>query len=330
MERYTTGLMENLIAGIEIGGTKLQISLGRFNGELIYHIRGKVVPQKGALGILSWIKKNLSSAIEQASQLNGKVIGIGVGFGGPIETSSGRILKSVQIDGWDNFELKAWFEKNFGLPAIIANDTNAACWGEYCLGAGKGLKSFFYTNIGSGIGGGIVINGELYDGQGYGAAEFGQTYVPDWTSQSPGTEEKLENLCSGWAIEKRLRMTEKIPPTSKLMELCQGNKELITCKMLETAAKSGDAFALEEIDNIARTIGIALSNVLSLFSPECIAIGGGVSLMGRVLLDPICLHTMKHEFISSHNNYKIVRCQLGESIVTIGVILLAKESIYET
>jgi glucokinase len=265
--------------------------------------------------------------LEQSARLGYRPAAIGCGFGGPIDTPNGRVLRSIQIRGWDGFPLVQWLQDEFRLPAIMANDTNAAAWGEYRRGSGGGTQHFFYTNIGSGIGGGIIINGDLYDGQGYGAGEFGQTFVPDWTSPVPGAAERLENLCSGWAIERRLHVSQYIPDTSILLELCKGDQHCIDCRMLHQAAISGDQFALAEIGRIGETIGIALSNVLSLINPQRIAVGGGVSSMGEVLFEPIRRSAKAHEFISSAGHYEIVPCELKESIVLVGAILLASQSI---
>ena len=317
--------MKKYIIGVEIGGTKLQLAIGTLGGEIVEIIRGTVAIEDGAKGILAWIKDNFPLIQERLAQINGIAVGIGCGFGGPVDSGPGRVIKSVHVQGWDSFPLKRWFEENFGLSAIIANDTNAAAWGEYCLGSGRGTKQFFYTNIGTGIGGGLILNGELYDGQGYGAGEFGQTYVPDWTASVPGKEERLENLCSGMFIEKRLRTCDTIPDDSLLLKYAKGSKERITTKMLHKAALNGDKFSQQEIDHVARTLGIGLSNVLSLFNPEVIAIGGGVSKMGETLLKPVREYTKAHEFVSSTGRYKIVQCELGESIVVVGAILLASE-----
>jgi glucokinase len=169
-----------------------------------------------------------------------------------------------------------------------------------------------------------IIDGSLYDGQGYGAGEFGQTYVPNWTSPNRGAEERLENLCSGWAIERRLRSARGIPPSSLLLKLCEGDQGRIDCSLLYQAALSGDEYSLSEIRQVGRSIGIALSNVLSLINPERIAIGGGVSNMGELLFEPIRQSAREHEFVSSVGHYEIVPCELKESIVLVGAILLAQ------
>ena len=319
--------MDCAIIGVEIGGTKLQLAISTLEGDLLKVQQGRVAVEDGAPGILAWLRENIPGALKQSAQLGYRPAAIGCGFGGPIDTPNGQVLRSIQIQGWDGFPLVRWFQDEYQLPTIMANDTNAAAWGEYCRGSGRGRRHFFYTNIGSGIGGGMILDGRLYDGQGYGAAEFGQTFVPDWTSPVRGAAERLENLCSGWAIERRLRSPGYISPSSALLKLCKGDPKIIDCSMLHQAAISGDEFALEEINQIGATIGIALSNVLSLISAERIALGGGVSNMGEVLLEPIRRSVKAHEFISSSGHYDIVPCELKESIVLVGAILLARQSI---
>jgi glucokinase len=318
--------MNHSIIGVEIGGTKLQLAVGTPEGEILGVVRGQVNAEDGAQGILAWLKANMPRVMDPIAASGNQLAAIGCGFGGPIDTPNGRIFKSIHIKGWDDFPLKQWFQDEFRVPAIIANDTNAAAWGEYCLGSGRGTQHFFYTNIGTGIGGGIIINGNLYDGQGFGAGEFGQTYVPDWTSHVCGAEERLENLCSGLSIERRLRASQDIPASSLLLAYCQGNTKLIDCSMLYRAAAAGDAYALKEINQVGTTIGIALSNVLCLLSPQRIALGGGVSNMGELLFEPIRQSTRAHDFVSSVGHYEIVPCELKESIVLVGAILLAQQA----
>ncbi len=318
-------LIKSCMIGVEIGGTKLQLAIATPQGNLLEIRQGRVAAENGAQGILEWLRKNIPMIADHAGDMGYVPAALGCGFGGPIDTPNGRILKSNQIQGWDDFPLRQWLEDQSGLSTIMANDTNAAAWGEYCRGSGRGTRHFFYTNIGSGIGGGIIIDGSLYDGQGLGAGELGQTFVPDWTSSRGGGEEKLENLCSGWAIEKRLRSAQDIPSSSILLELCEGNRSCIDCELLYRAASLGDDYSRAEIQQVGWTIGIALSNMLSLVNPERIAIGGGVSNMGELLLEHIRLSVREHEFISSMGHYDIVPCELKEFIVLVGAVLLAKQ-----
>ena len=313
-------MQNNYLAGIEIGGTKLQAVIGREDGSILASRRGAVCPERGAPGILEWIERETQTLIAESGA---RPAAIGVGFGGPVESATGTVLVSHQIPGWEGFALRPWFEERFGLPTVVANDANAAGWAEFCAGAGRGTRNFCYMNIGSGIGGALVIGGRLHDGQGRGASEIGHTYVPDWTSPSPGQADKLEHLCSGWSIEKRLRARKNFPASGPLMRLCGGNAETITCAMLADAARAGDADAIEELDRVGCAVGIALSNVITLIHPERVAMGGGVSLMGDVLLDPIRRHVAQRVFGPFRGRYEIVPCALGESVVLVGALLLA-------
>jgi len=313
--------MSDLAIAVEIGGTKLQAAAGRTDGIILDVRRESVDPSGGAAGILQWVEDTVRVLIEELGGPE-RLHAIGVGFGGPVESATGRVLTSHQVEGWRDVALKHWFESHFHVPTVVANDANAAGWAEYCLGAGRGTRHFFYSNIGSGIGGALVIDGRLHDGQGLGAGEVGHTYVPDWTKDEHGAADKLEHLCSGWSIERRLR-SMTIPSDSILHHLCSGRTDTITCAILGKAASQGDQFAVTEIDRVAQSIGLALANVITLFHPERIALGGGVSLMGEVLLEPVRRHVAERVFGPFQDAYEIVPCTLGEAVVLSGALLLA-------
>jgi glucokinase len=315
--------MNPIAIALEIGGTKLQVALGTPEGEILARNRGQADTSEGAMSILRWFDASIPSMLEHARALGSSVTGIGVGFGGPVETASGRVLVSHQVGGWSGFPLQKHFEGKFNLPTTVANDANVSGWAEFCRGAGRGTRTFCYMNIGSGIGGAFVIDGKLFDGQGLGAAEIGHTYVPDWTSSAPGTWIKLERLCSGWAIERRLRESADLRPATALHALCGGDPARITCPMLGRAAAEGDDFAVHELDRTAQSLAVALSNVIALIHPERIALGGGVSLLGDVLLNPLRKHVNAICFEPYRGRFDIVPCELGEDVVLVGGLLIA-------
>ncbi|MFA7691827.1 MAG: ROK family protein [Candidatus Hydrogenedentes bacterium] len=306
------------VIGIEIGGTKLQAVLGRPSGEILAHRRAAVDVEAGAAGILAWCYEQV-----QALMRTDDCAAIGIGFGGPIESKTGQVLVSHQIAGWENVPIRLLFEERFALPVVVANDANAAGWAEYCLGAGQGLHQFMYMNIGSGIGGALIIDGHLYDGQGLGACELGHTWIPDWTSPLPGAVDKLEHLCSGWSIERRIRGWKSLDLESPLAKLCDQDETRLSCALLAEAARLGDDRALQEIDRIAQGLGITLGNAVTLFHPQRIALGGGVSLMGDVLLNPLREALAQYSFRPFKRSTALVPCALEEDVVAIGALLLA-------
>jgi glucokinase len=315
---------EHYVIGVEIGGTKLQAALGRSTGQII-HLEASIVPPgSGAETILSWFETAIPLLIQRAGTV--PVLGIGIGFGGPVNSAEGAVITSHQVEGWSGFPLASWFEDRFGVPVRLENDSNAAGWAEYRLGAGRGTQTFCYMNIGSGIGGALVLDGKLHNGQGLGAFELGHTYIPDVFTAEPGRPVKLEDRFSGWSIENRLRSDSSIPGTSALRDLCTGNQERLDCAMLGEAARGGDAYAIQTVETIAGYIGVALANAIALLHPEVVALGGGVSLMGEVLLNPLRAHVEDRMFAPYRDSVRIEPAVLTEDVVVAGALLLAPVS----
>jgi glucokinase len=309
------------VVAVEIGGTKLQAVRVACDGSLHGELRReRVNPACGAQGIMDWLDTTLPNLLAEGGA---DIQAIAVGFGGPVHTATGTPLISHQVRGWEEQPLRHWLERRFQLRAFVFNDANAAGWAEYRLGVGRGTRHFVYMNIGSGIGGAFVLDGRLYDGQGRGAAEIGHTYVPDWQSAVPGSIIKLEDLCSGWAIERRMRAWPVPTPGTPLHTLCEGTPEALTCALLAEAARQGDPLARAEMDRVAGSVAIALANVIALVQPERIALGGGVSLMGEVLLNPLRTHLETLVFGPCRGRYELSPCALEENVVLAGAALLA-------
>jgi len=320
-------MKKEYVLGIEIGGTKLQIALGTPDGKVQNVQRYKVIAQEGRQGIINRIIQAIPEYLSSMSLTIDMVKAIGIGFGGPINNKTGHVIKSMQVAGWDDFTLKEFFEKRFSIPCFLFNDTDAAGYGEYSTGSGKNESPFFYTNIGSGIGGSLIIDGAPYDGQGYGAAEIGHTRIPDWSNDTPDSDTELELLCSGWSIESRLQKPGYVPADSVMTDMCVSDTRRLDCRTLGEAVYRKDAFALLELDKISNSFSIALTNILCLFSPKTIAIGGGVSLIGEPFFERIRYHTKRREFIMNADTYEIVPCLLGETVVLNGVVLLSYKAL---
>ena len=313
--------MTEWFIGVEIGASKIQLALGDGEGSLLYKRRYGVVLQDGAEGILCRLKSAIPEAIEYAQTRGSAVKGIGVGFGGILETAPGRSLASVQVEGWKDFPVKDWFEKQFVLPVLVLNDTVAGGCGEYYRSSDRKAAVYFYTNIGSGIGGCLLYNGRYFDGAGFGAAYFGHTYIPDPFAASSGAFTKVETLCSGFGIEHRLNSSGYVPETSLLYTLAAGGP--YRCAMLGEAAENRDAFALAEINRIADSYALGLSNVITLFGVQQVVIGGGVIKLGELLLSPIRKFTEKYVFLSTSGRYAITQSRLMDDAVLVGAIVAA-------
>jgi glucokinase len=177
--------------GCEIGGTKLQVGIGDVRGNLRHLLRQEVNRRAGAAGILAQFQNLIPPLLKRF-----RVTGIGVGFGGPYDLESDRTVKSHQIAGWDNFPLRRWFHRQFKLPVVVENDHNCSAYAEVVRGAGRGYRRVLYVGIGTGIGGGLVYDGQLDNGR-YGAAEIGHT-----RQLVRGKWVTLESVAAGLAIER--------------------------------------------------------------------------------------------------------------------------------
>lgn len=309
----------DLVIAIETGGTKLQFYVGDFQGSIIYKKCYEVDMEAGKQGILDAIECNVNTISAEAKKRGDTIRRIGIGFGGVVDYNKGITLGSMQIGGWGNFRLKEYVEEKTNIATYIYCDTDAAAWGEFKKGIGKGSECFFYTNIGSGIGGGGILGGKLYRGQGHGAFEFGQTYI-----DTKGTT--VESACSGWAIQKYLQSAE-IPKNSILMELVKGKQNMLTCKHWAEGIVHKDRFSMGVLDKVTSDFAVGLANVVNLISPEVIAIGGGVSSIGEPLISRIRDKTEEKVYkYCFRKSYKLDIASLGEEIVPIGVLLLTLEN----
>ncbi|MCI0460312.1 MAG: ROK family protein [Gemmataceae bacterium] len=313
-----------MFVGIEIGGTKLQLGLGAGDGLLQGLWRGEVDAAAGAEGIRRQILAAVPELLARAGVERAEVRGVAVGFGGPVDDSTRTVIRSHQIEGWDNFPLADWITELLGWDAVLGNDADVAGLAEALFGAGKGLSPIFYITIGSGIGGGLIIDGEIYRGCGRGAAEIGHMTFFNGEGFWP-----LEAVASGWGMVERVRelLASGVgDPHSLLVRLVSGDLNRLTAQHIAQAARKGDEFALQRLADTRDYLAEALCNVIALLCPRRIVIGGGVSLMGeRLLFGPLRRLVGKRVFEPFRGCYDIVPAALGEEVVVHGALALARK-----
>lgn len=306
-------LNKNKYLGIEIGGTKLQMIVGDHSGVIKDRIRYSINAAEGAAGI----KKQIQEGIEKLLHRH-KVVAIGVGFGGPVDYKTGTVLLSHQIEGWCNFNLKIWLEELTGLPVVIDNDANTAALAEAIHGCGKGHTTVFYMTIGSGIGGGMIINEDIYHGRSPGEVEIGHIRL-----DKNGVT--LENKCSGWAVNKKVKEQIQKDPDCLLAQLSK-EQALPEAYFLTPALQHKDTDAIRIVDEIADDLSFALSHVVHLFNPEIIIIGGGLSLLKEHLLVPISEKLPQYLMKALLPGPKVRMAGLAEDVVPIGAVELARQA----
>lgn len=301
-----------MILGIEIGGTKIQAAVGHANSNNLTEIlRKKVDPKNGADGILKQVQ-----SMGQELALRHSIERIGIGFGGPIDRTSGMIYKSHQIRGWDGFNLIEWSQSILGLQTVVANDCDAAALAEAKLGAGNDCNSVFYLTVGTGIGGGFILNGEMVGGDRPAIAEIGHLRLGP-NSISPS--QTVESFCSGTGIAIRANQLR-----SEKGYFPQNQSEDLTAEEIGKLAESGDLHAIELLAETAQTLGWAIAQVITLNAPEMIIIGGGVSLIDETkFLNPLREQIAKFVFPGLSDSYKVESATLGEEVVLFGAIQIA-------
>lgn len=258
--------MRNFL-GIEIGGTKLQIVVGNENAQILDRFRFDVDLSEGAGGIQKKIKEALHKINLDATRA------IGVGFGGPVDHTTGTICTSYQIPGWSGFSIQGWLEKLTGIRVWVENDANVAAFGEALHGAGKNFQQVFYITMGSGVGAGLVVNKNIYHGALPGEAEFGHVRLDK-------NGKTVESSCSGWAVDVKIRDYVRLHPASVLSKLTSGYSHG-EARVLVTALKADDKASLAILEETVEDLAFGLSHAVHLLHPETIILGGGLSLIGE-------------------------------------------------
>ncbi len=294
--------------GIEIGGTKLQLGLGAGDGSIAALWRGSVDRAAGGEGIRRQIVAAVPELLAQANVDRSQLKGVGVGFGGPTDDATQSVIKSHHIAGWANFPLALWLTELLHLPTVICNDADVAGLAEALFGAGKGLSPIFYITVGTGVGGGLIIDGEIYRGVGRGAAEIGHVR-PAYPLDDSRRGGILEDFASGMGMERQVGDT-------------------LTGKQIAERALAGDPQCKHIIDAATQALAENICTVIKLLCPRRVIIGGGVSLIGEELFfEPIRRYVVERGMQALAGLTDIVPAALGEEVVIHGALALARRKL---
>lgn len=314
-----------LYLGIEIGGSKLQIGLGRGDeAAFVGFWRSAVEASRGAEPIRERIVLGMSELLQDAGVRRAEIAGVGIGFGGPVDVAAGTTIVSNQVPGWEHFPLVAWARERLGLPVVIQNDADTAALAEATFGAGRGFDPLLYLTVGSGIGGGLIVGGKIFRGNGRGAVEIGHLRPridPDLT---------VEGWSSGFGIEQRTRrIAMSGPPESfnRLLALAGGDPQRITTQLIAQAAAAGDPMSQVILNGAINVLGWAIGQAVTLINPSRVVVGGGVSLIGEELFFlPLRDAVRRWSFAPFAGQADVVPAELGEAVVVHGAIALARSA----
>jgi glucokinase len=288
-----------MLIGIDLGGTKIAAALATPDGKIVTDVNIPTEAQKGQQQVIDNIKKAVANLIQGSQK---KVTCIGIGVPGPIDYEKGIVIEPPNLPGWKRVNLRKILEKEFHVPVHLDNDANCAALAEAYFGAGKKARHFIYMTISTGIGGGIIIDRKLYRGAIGAAGEFGHMVIDSKGFVCGcGNIGCLEALGSGTAIKKRAGM------------------DAIS---VELAARQGDKKAQRVIAETAHYLAIGVSNLVNIFNPELVILGGGVSKMRELLLNPIRKEFKEYALTLPAKSVKIVRAKLGAESGVLGAVAL--------
>jgi glucokinase len=314
------------VIGIDVGGSKLTAALAHADGETVRLIRRRTEPEWTAQENIAALREMVEELLSLSQRTGADVGAIGIGFGGPVDPWARVIRRSHHVTGWEGVALADVMEAAFGIPTALDNDANVGALGELHYGAGRGHRDILYINIGTGIGGAFVFDGQLHHGASGGAGEIGHTIVlPDGPLCTCGKHGCLEALCSGTAIGRRAReaLAGAGPEDTSLP--IGPEAEHVGAEDVFSASQRGDPLAHGIILETARFLGIAIGNVLSLVGPELVILGGGVSEAGDALLNPVRQAVLRYAMPDAAQAALIVTAELGYDAGVLGAVALAAQ-----
>lgn len=311
-----------LTVGIDIGGTKVLGGVVDTNGNILGSFR-KDTPKSGGLDLI-----NVIIDVIKELQKSHEITGIGVSTAGIVSSDRKTVIAAGNIANWNNVSLADALIKEFDLPAVVENDANAAIWAEYKFGNAKGLNPVMFFIIGTGMGGGLIIDGKLYRGAHGIGAEFGHMMVKlDGEKCGCGAIGCIETYASGSALMRYAHEEISANPEAGKTLLAFGDGSLngFTGQALNKAAQSGNSLALTAFNKQADWVGSAIASYTLLLDPEAIIIGGGVIDAGDIFLKPAIAAAEKYmPFAGKHPLPKIIAAKFGNDAGLVGAADLVR------
>lgn len=317
------------IAGVDLGGTTTKIAFISMDGEIIEKWEIPTDNSNEGKNITLNIANSIKEKLKELGQVKDQLAGVGMGAPGPIDYEAGVILNAVNLGWKSNFPLKASLEAATSLTAFIENDANCAALGEMWKGAGNGAKDLVCVTLGTGVGGGVIANGNIVQGINGAAGEIGHiTSIP--VGGAPcncGKTGCLETVASATGIVRLAN--EALVRQGAAGELAEKKAENgnVTAKDVFDCARNGDQLAKQVLDEVAFHLGFALANIANALNPEKIVLGGGVSKAGEVLLNAVTNQFERFAFSAVRDSTKLTLATLGNDAGVIGAAWLIKNNL---
>jgi len=311
------------VVGVDIGGTNLVVGTVPAGGGRPDAMRsGFTKPERGADASVADVVAMAEEVLEETLSRHGgsrdDVVGVGIGCPGPLDLDGGILLKTPNL-GWTNYPIRDRISELLGLPATLDNDANCATYGEWWQGAGRGSRFLAGVTLGTGIGGGLILDGKLVRGASGCGGELGHTTI-DFTGRrcACGNYGCLEAYASGPNIAARAREGIEAGDSSILVDLVDGALDRITAVTVYDALLKGDEHAQAVMLETAKILGAGIANLVNLFNPEVVVVVGGVTRAGEHLFTPLRTEVRRRAFAEAVRVCRIVPGQLGDAAGVVG------------
>ncbi|NOY61424.1 MAG: ROK family protein [Calditrichaeota bacterium] len=314
----------DLFIGFDLGGTFLKYALGNSRGEILFKSKKPSKGDQSKDAIFSVFYECIKELLVKAKKQGGTVVAIGVGSPGAINFDKGKLLGNTpNLPQWGNAQIRKRLEGKYGIPVWVDNDANLMALAESRVGAAKGYENVIALTLGTGIGGGILINNELYRGHNFAGAELGHMSIAyDGIPCDCGGRGCIERYASATAMVKNY--------IARLSAKSCEIPDKVTTELIFTRAHKGDREAIETIDETAEYLGAALASLTNIFNEEIIVIGGGVAEAGDEFMNLIWQAVQSRTMKPGLLGLKLVRAKLGNDAGMYGAVSLAIDNYYKT
>jgi glucokinase-like ROK family protein len=310
------------ILGVDVGATHLGLVLADFSARVVVEQEYPFDVSRGPEFCLQEVDRNLRIFLSEAGFSLDDVAAIGVGVPGPVVAETGGVIAPPIMPGWDKFPIQAYLEDLWGHPITLNNDAELGALGEWAYGAGRFEDNLLYIKVGYGIGAGLLLNGQIYSGATGSAGEIGHiTILEDGPMCTCGNRGCLEALAGGRAIAEQAQRAVKAGKRTRLAAIQP--IERITALDVAQEARKGDLVAQEIIADAGRYLGIAIANLIPILNPGLIVIGGGISQVGDLFLEPIRRYATSRSLLASARTVRITAAVLGRRSSSMGAVVQA-------
>lgn len=321
-------MQELPVLAIDLGGTKIITAIISNSGQVMAKDYQLTLADERPQLVIERIFLAIDHLLSLRDMNSSQLAGISIAAAGAINFDKGLITSSPNLPGWHDVPLRDIIKEKYRVNTFLINDASAAALSEHQLGAGRGVSNLIYLTMSTGIGGGIIINDKLYSGQSGSAGEIGHmTLDVNGPRCNCGNIGCFEVLASGTAVAEEAIRRIGQGERSSLAEMVAGNIEDITAEKVGAAAQGGDSLALEVVSKAATYLGVGMVNLVNIFNPEMIVVGGGMSNMGDLLLNPARQVVKERAFQLSAQAVQIVMAQLGEDAGVLGAAIFAVEQV---